>query len=393
MEPGVAAWLVSPEAAPLLDAAMAEDDPTSTSAATRLRRLTTPERAAAVLGQAALRRRGRAKFGPDADRWFFTPDGLEQATRPRVASARAGRLARSLADAGSGRVVDLGCGLGADAAACAASGLAVTAVERDEVTATFAAANVPAASVVRGDATALAPTLLGDGDAVFCDPARRTARGRTWRVEDLTPPWDFVAALLDGGRVAAAKLGPGVPTRLLPASWEVEWVSDRGTVVEACAWAGPGATPGRRGAVVDGRALRRDAEAPLPAPRAPGAYLYEPDGAVIRAGLVGRLAADLDAAPLADGIAYLTGDRLVPTPFADAFAVVDVLPYQEKRLRAWVRERRVGVLEIKKRGLDADPAALRKRLRPQGPNAATLVLTPTAFGAVAIVAERAPGPA
>ena len=87
-------------------------------------------------------------------------------------------------------------------------------------------------------------------------------------------------------------------------------------------------------------------------------------------------------------IAYLTADRRVTTPFARGYAVRDVMPFGLKRLTSYLREHRLGVLEIKKRGLDVDPAALRKRLRPSGPHAATLILTPTASGTVAVVARR-----
>ncbi len=51
------------------------------------------------------------KFGHAAQRLFFTPDGLEQATRGEVAAWRAARYVA----AGATAVVDLGCGLGADA--------------------------------------------------------------------------------------------------------------------------------------------------------------------------------------------------------------------------------------------------------------------------------------
>lgn len=432
MDAATARWLVSDAARPALEAAAAEPDPGSLAAATRLRALVAPGQAAAVLTQATLRRKAVAKFGRRAGRLFFTPDGLEQATRAPVAARRAARFAHLMAAAGGralaapGSIVDLGCGLGADALAFADVGLEVTAVERDEVTAILAEANLAAAeppewetratavsaggpappTVVNGTAEAVWPGLSASASrlvdpawpadgrgaatamAVFCDPARRTASGRTWRVEDLTPPWSFVEALLDGGRVACVKLGPGVPHRIIPAGVWAEWVSDRGQVVECALWAGPGVQPGVRSAVVDGAELVV-ASMPEPAEVAPiGAFLYEPDGAVVRAGLVDELARLIRATRVASGIAYLSASWHMPTPFADAFAVREVLPYDEKVLRAWVRDRGVGTLEIKKRGIDVDPAVLRRRLKPKGSARATLVLTPTASGAAAVVCDR-----
>jgi hypothetical protein len=52
-----------------------------------------------------------------------------------------------------------------------------------------------------------------------------------------------------------------------------------------------------------------------------------------------------------------------------------VLPFGLKRLKALVREREIGVLTVKKRGSAVDPEDLRRRVRPQGPNSATVFLT------------------
>lgn len=385
MEPAVARWLVSEEAAATRRAASGESAPDSLAAGTRLRALVTPDRAAAVTDHELLSRRARTKFGDQLTGWFWTSAGLQQATRPQVSRRRADRFV----ELGATRVVDLGCGCGADAVALSRAGLQVSGVELDEVTAIFAQANVgDGVRIHCGDAEQLAPTLLTPGTAVFCDPARRTASGRTWRVDDFTPSWGFVESLLDGSRVACIKLGPGLPHALIPDGVEAEWISDQGTVVEVALWAGPGTVGGRRRAVVDGLELSRDEALVAPEVGELGEYLYEPNGAVIRAGLVPAVSELIGGWRIHDGVAYLSASRLVRTPWAEAFRVDDVLPYSEKRLRAWVRERRVGVLEIKKRGVDADPAELRKRLRPQGPNAATLVLTPTASGAVALVVSR-----
>lgn len=176
MDVDLARWLVSADAAPALAAAQAEPDPSSLAAAGRLRRTFAPEQAAVALTQAGLRRRAVTKFGEAAQRLFFTPDGLEQATRGEVAAWRAGRYVA----AGATEVVDLGCGLGADGLAFAAAGLRVIAVEADPATAVLASANL-GQEVICADAVEVADSLLASGAAVFADPARRTAAGRTWR--------------------------------------------------------------------------------------------------------------------------------------------------------------------------------------------------------------------
>ena len=202
------------------------------------------------------------------------------------------------------------------------------------------------------------------------------------------PLWDVVTSVLDGSRVACVKLGPGIPYRLLPEHAEAVWVSDQGDLVEASVWAGPGAAPGRRSALLLPQGLSLEAvDGHLPVGPI-GSWLYEPDPAVIRAGAIPALGRALGATGIAPGVAYLTTDSHQPTPYATAFEVLDHLPYREKDLRAWVKANSVGTLEIKKRGLDIDPAALRRRLAPKGPASATLVLTPTPDGAVALVVRR-----
>jgi hypothetical protein len=384
MELELAAWLVSADAAPWLERAARQQDPDSLATADRWRRDLPPQQAAAVLGQVSLRRSAVHKLGDVAHSLFLTRAGLEQATRPAVSRWRAERLVA----AGAGEVWDLGCGLGLDALTLRDGGLAVTAVEKDPVTATFAAANLRTARVLVRDVTELSDEVP-PAAAVFLDPARRTTRGRSWDVADLSPSWQVVASYLDGSRMACVKLGPGVPYRVLPDQAEAVWVSERGDLVEAALWAGAGSVGGRRSALLlpGGAALEATSDTPEVGPVR--SWLYEPDPAVIRAGALGALAADLGATAVAPGIAYLTADHHRSTPYATAFEVLDRLPYRERDLRAWVKGAQVGSLEIKKRGLDVDPAALRRRLAPKGAGSATLVLTPTVSGAAALVVRRA----
>lgn len=119
-----------------------------------------------------------------------------------------------------------------------------------------------------------------------------------------------------------------------------------------------------------------------------GTFVHEPDGAVIRARLIGLLAEQLGAGMLSDGIAYLTGDREVTSPLAATFRIVEELPFKEKQLKRALMERDIGSLEIKKRGVDVDPAAIRGRLRLKGSRSATLILTRSEGRHVALLAER-----
>lgn len=392
MDPDLARRLTSTEGAEALDAALAEADPDSLGAAERLRSRFDPDLAAAALDQASLSSRAAGKIGPAGAHMRWTRDGLEQATRGPVSAWRAA----CLKDAGISRVIDLGCACGADSRACLDAGLEVTAVEIDPGIAELARANLPGARVICGDAEGLAPELLAGrapGTAVMLDPARRTGRGRSWRIEDIRPSWEFVQQMLTAPVTTVVKLGPGVPRELLPQGVRVDWVGHRRDLVEATLWSRPGAggDAGHSAVLVT--------ESPSAALRLPGGepgleagpvsdFLAEPHPAVIRARAMRAAAGGADVHVPAPGIGYLLAPEPVTTPWLTWFLIREEMPFAEKSLRSWVRDHRVGVLEIKVRGLDVDPAALRRRLRPSGPGRATLILTATTGGARVLVADR-----
>ncbi|MHC5797664.1 THUMP-like domain-containing protein [Lacisediminihabitans sp. FW035] len=351
-----------------------------------------PGLVAAVLSQSKLRAKAVAKFGPFAERMLFTEAGLEQATRLRVAALHAGRFQA----AGLTRVADLGSGIGGDALALASLDVDVTAVELDEVTAAIATYNLalwPNASVVHGDVTTFD---LERFDGVFLDPARRTAghqnTSRLTDPSDYSPTLDFAFGIAER-LPTGIKLGPGIDRDLIPADAEAQWVSVDRDVVELGLWFGVLARLGiRRSALVigeHGTAELSSAEDSADVGTGTlGRYLYEPDGAVIRSRLIGDLGRRIGATMVSDGIAYLTSDGAVETPFAACFRVIESFPLDERRLKREFATRGIGSLEIKKRGVDVDPAAFRKKLALHGPASATLVLTRVSGRHTALLCER-----
>ncbi|MBB5824347.1 THUMP-like domain-containing protein [Micromonospora carbonacea] len=417
------AALRTPEGSAALAAAteVAGGDPLAAAAA--LRSAGVPAGlAAAALTQAELRRRAVGKFGPAAAGMFLTRAGLEQATRGVVAARRADRLRA----AGVRTLADLGCGLGADALAAARAGIRVYGVEADPVTAAMAAANAEAAglagefTVECGDATAFDVSSV---DAAFCDPARRRA-GTGRRIFDpnaYSPPWDFVTALAERVPHTVVKVAPGLDHALIPAGAEAEWVSVGGDLVEAALWCGRLAEVPRRATAlkegppvnafcIAGAPCNHPTPCDHPAGRQPAChqltgsgaeeatvgpvrrYVHDPDPAVVRAHLVAELAGELDATLADPTIAYLYADAPGATPFARCLEVTDVLPFSLKRLRALLRERRVGRVEILKRGSALEPERLRRDLRLAGPEAASLVLTRVAGAPTVLVCRPVPDP-
>ncbi|MDA2812472.1 SAM-dependent methyltransferase [Nocardiopsis sp. RSe5-2] len=396
--PGALAALLTPVGERLLErAAREEAGADALRAATRLRAFaeelaaehaggpaghSPADAAAAALTQARLRARAREKFGARADRMFFTPNGLEQATRAEVARHRAARFASVLGP--GAQVADLCCGIGADAAALAEAGLRVDAVDADPETAAVAAANF-AALGVDGRARARVGTVGPDWepapgtDAVFCDPARRGRRGRVFDPDAYSPAWDTVERIASAAPAACVKAAPGLPYERIPEGVSAEWVSVGGDVKEAALWFGGAADGAARRATLlrGGRADTlaggaEEAQAPV---GGVGRYLYEPDGAVVRAHLVAEAAERVGGSLLDPRIAYIASDEHVETPFCRAYEVHEAMPFSLKRLRAAVRARGAGTVTIKKRGSAVDVERLRRDLRPSGPGSVVVVLT------------------
>ncbi|MFC4535118.1 THUMP-like domain-containing protein [Sphaerisporangium dianthi] len=354
------------------------------AAATRLRKTYDAPLAAAALTQARLRARGAVKFGQDAARMYFTPDGLEQATRTEVAAHRARRFAPGA------RVVDACCGIGGDLIALARAGCEVDAVDLDPLTVEVARANAVAldlggrVTVRAADAAETGPEAY---DVLFADPGRRSTGRRVFDPMAYSPPWPTVLDMVARARAACLKVAPGIPYEFIPAGAEAEWVSYRGEVKEAVLWTGAfteggpaeGGAAGapRRSATLlpSGHTLTADPALGPPDHGPVGRYLYEPDGAAIRAHLVAEVAAQVSGRLLDPQIAYITGDVPASTPWASRYEVLETLPFSLKRLRAALRERRVGTVTLKKRGSALDLERLRKDLHLSGDKSCVVVLT------------------
>ncbi|MFE3946098.1 methyltransferase domain-containing protein [Streptomyces sp. NPDC059118] len=388
--------LRTPEGAALLDELRSYDPARELATATRLRRTHPAALVSAALGQARLRQRAVAKFGAeDAYRMFFTPNGVEQATRTSVAAHRARRFAEA---GGVRRVADLCCGIGGDAIALARAGIGVLAVDRDPLTAEVARANAVALGLdglIEVRCADVADIDTSPYDAVFVDPARRGGRGRIFDPEAYSPPLSWATGAALAAPRAALKIAPGIPHEAIPAQAEAEWISDGGDVKEAVLWFGEGFAAGSYRATVLPAGATLWAGAPLPSPPVGpvGRYLYEPDGAVIRAHLVADLVARCEGRLVDETIAYITSDEPYASPYVSGYEITDRLPFNMKKLKALLRERKVGVLTVKKRGSAVEPEELRRRMKLAGPNSATVFLTRVAGAPTMLIGHPLTGPA
>lgn len=379
--------------------------------AAALRKHLSPARCHLVLEQLELRRRARQKFSA-ADRMFFTPKGLEQATDEWIAAYKAARYPSSSS------LVDFCCGIGGDLSAMADRGPTL-GIDRDPIVALIAEANLsvrPEAQrkfASRAFVNEVDSALLEGAAAWHIDPDRRPRGRRTTRIELHEPGVPTIELLLSSCGSGAIKLSPAAQ---LPSGWEsdaeLEWISRAGECRQQVAWFGAlGREPGQHRASVlsaecaapsaeqseqeshlDGVRWRVRSIIGQPSPPAVAQklrrYLAEPDAAVLAADLSGVLAAERKLEAIAPGSFYLTGDQLTPDPALAWFEVAEVLPFDLRRLKTLLRKRGCGRLEVKKRGVPHDPEQVRRQLLVPGDNEATLFITRLGDAVTAILARR-----
>jgi len=383
-------WLVSPPAERWLEIAAGTNEKSLVRLTLSLRKDLGAARTHLVVALAELRRRARVKFH-HAGRMFFTRQLLEQATDETVAAYKARRLA---ADE---RLADLCCGIGGDLMAMAHKG-PVVGIDRDPVAVLLAEANCRAAGLTNAEVR-LADARESCVESFFAwhaDPDRRPEGRRTTRIEAHEPDLMALERLLSKNPNAALKLAPAAD---LPEAWrqtaEFEWIGSRGECRQQMVWFRDLArNPGRHTATVfaagaaEPRTVCGDADLEIPLAASLGRYVFEPHAAVLAADLTGILAHVHGLHCVSSGIAYLTGDAPVSDPVLACFEVTEILPLDPKHLRDAVRERSIGNMEVKKRGVKIDPDEVRKQLHLRGDNSATLIITPIKKKIAAILAKR-----
>ncbi len=393
-------WLVSPDARQWLDKA-AEGHTSLVTLTQSLRGEIGPRRSHLVIAQAELRRRAKVKFNR-AQEMFFTRQLLEQATDEQISEYKSTRFPTEQL------IADLCCGIGGDLLGLADRG-DVKAVDRDPIAVLFAEANCRAmdranaefevADVNEFDVSGYQAWHL-DPDRRVVDQSAGTRRGsrrrRTTKVEYQEPAVDAVNSLLESNPQAAIKLAPATKA---PETWaeraELEWIGSRGECRQQVAWfEGLTRYPGEHAATafVSGcpspLTVRGTPNAEIPLSPAVGRYIFEPHAAVLAAGLACILAQQHGLSEVSPGIAYLTGDEIVDTPILSCFEVTEVLPFDPKYVKKSIRQRGIGNLEIKKRGVRVSPEQLREEIRPKGDESATLLALPVHRKVRAILAKR-----
>jgi hypothetical protein len=348
------------------------------------------EMVAAALRLVESRRRGAEKF-ERAERMWLDPLGVEQATAEAVARHKAQRFTAEL-------VVDLCAGIGGDSLALAAS-THVLAVDADQGMCRRCRWNAAVHDVAaRLDPIRARAERFGiPTDAlVHIDPDRRARTGPRARfVGDYAPGLAFLHSLTRSARGGAIKLGPAsdFADHFGGPEYELELISLDGECKEATVWFGTLTGCRRRATRLPQGASWTDRDGPttaaIPA-RVPSSssWIFDPDPALLRSGLLESFASAHGLSRAAAGVDYLMSPSPLDSPFLTAFEVLDVFPLDLKSLRRVVKVQRLGPLEIKVRGLDLRPEAVRHELRPQGPFSGTLLLMGGSGPGRAVLARR-----
>ena len=356
-------------------------NPTSSetlSLVTDLRKRWDADLVAAAMTMHTLRQRAQPRFA-DADRLWFTGDGLEQATSDLVADHRVARFS------GCRRAADLCCGIGGDLMALARRGDigALLAVDRDPLHAAMAEAN---ARIVNPDvdltvlATDAQTVDLSDLDGVFLDPARRRG-GRRVGGDATSPPLDWAIGLAGHVVKVGITAAPGIDHDRVPDGWELELIAVGSDLKESMLWSPVLATTARRATVIDDVTGATDSltevwgqsiDVVLPEP---DMTVIDPNPAVTRAGLVQDLARTLGARMIDEQIAFLVTDAPVGTPFGRSMRIIDSLPWHERKLKQRLRELDAGPVDIRRRGLAGDVDAISRRLRGKGNQRLIVLMT------------------
>ena len=435
MESQAAEFLLSPEGRAVVESLAGMTSGTDSLAMGQFLRKQYPCLNPAYLAAAVelrfARLRAREKFSR-ADEMFFTREALEQASGEGVAAHRAGRFS------GLDRVCDLCCGIGGDAIALGNVCEELTCVDRDPARVAFCRENLRVYGLDSGlrrndrnlngqnrndrDSTGKsqddrdsagksqddrdsAGKNLNDQDSfrpwqknritvieadvfemveqipsfngVFIDPSRRIGGRRVKRLETMDPPMQVVEDILGRACGGCAKLPPGLDIREIAIGHELEWVSTGTGLKEAVLWTGSLIRAEVTVTLLHRGVSITDREVPRESPRiaGSGAYLYEPDPAMIRSGLLAGVVVSKGMWLLDENIAYTSSNDRIDDPFFTGYRILDSFPFTMKRLRSYLQDRHAGPVTIKKRGFPLEPEEVLKKLALTGDRAVIIVLT------------------
>ena len=329
---------------------------------------------------------------PLGEQLWLTRVALEQSTAWDLAQHKASRFP---ADA---NVLDLCSGIGVDSAALLKRGPA-TSIDLDPAMATACQWNLKLwkrNGVIPADAAS--QSIISDvhsvdvtGKLIHVDPDRRAGRDRpVKRLEQYCPNLEWMESAIHSAAGGAIKLGPASNFMQKFPGCQIELVSLKGECREATVWFGELAEeqPFRATLLPSGETI---AAAPLDAwceqADEPRSFLFDPDPAIVRAGLTDKLGSLHSMERLDSAEEYLTGDSIPNTGFVRAFEVLGVFPNNLKHLNKFLRTQPSREYEVKCRHLRIDANEVQKKL-PRGEGEPKVIFFARVNGRAKIIAAK-----
>lgn len=325
---------------------------------------------------------------PQAEQLWLTRTGVEQATHPLIAAHKAKRFPSDTP------VLDLCSGIGCDTAALARRG-PVTAIDNDEAMQQRCAWNFDVWGLKHPEfQTTDVRELDLKEKLIHVDPDRRCGRPRpVKRLEQYCPDLTWMQTATTTAAGGAIKIGPASNFIQKFPGCEIELISLNGECREATVWFGDLAETEQFRATVlpAGETISGD---PLGAwanvANSPARYVFDPDPAVVRSGLLDGVCEQLNLERLDAEEEYLTGDQQPASSFVTAFEVEAVLPNNQKELRRYLRDSPGQYYEVKCRRVPVDAASIAKKLPTGGSEPRVIFFLRLQGRARIVVAKRMP---
>lgn len=344
----------------------------------KLRSTYSQQETSAAIETAKLRQRAVSKFGDAALKMLFTQDAIEQASHPLIRQYRADCSENPT-------MVDVCCSIGSDSFAYAASGVQVVGVDFDPVRIAMAQHNADVLGLaIQFQVMDVEDQDLPLAEAIFFDPARRDENGkRIYNVNRYRPPLSLIERWRSRYGQISVKLSPGIDLEQIETyTGSVSFISVDGELKEAVL------DTSQASGLFAVRLSAKNmplvfAQSDHPVDNIPiidpVGWLHEPDPAILRAQHVKPLASQLNAGMLDETIGYLISEHKPDDAdrwgWVRSWQIIDWMPFNLKKLKAYLKARHVGHVTIKKRGSPILPEVLQKKLKLRGTTSLTIVLT------------------
>ncbi|BBM83845.1 THUMP-like domain-containing protein [Candidatus Uabimicrobium amorphum] len=319
-----------------------------------LRKMADADAAALVSSQIELRNKAKGKFS-HYEQMLFDREGLEQSTSESVARYISRRYEKF------DIVADLTCGIGGDAIHLSRVADLIV-VDKFIHKVMICAHNLRVYQRNFAAVVANSSNWFPKADAYFIDPSRRHSGQRWFHLEDYEPGIATIKKLVEKSTALGIKVSPGLNYDNLELPCEIEVISLNGECKEIMLWCGDLATTKRRATLLPQNLTMEysDDEVEI---SSVGQFIYEVQKAALRAGLVQAIAKQHDLHLVDERLSYLTGDKLANTPWLQAFEVKRIMPFSEKKVKAYIRKERLSNITVKCRGFYGEAVSWQKRLQ------------------------------